>query len=708
MAMKPTLQVDISMVIGQILGLEHASELKTHMQDIDAVARQASKEIQVFANYLGIAFNSQNVRSAQDLERELAKSGMSARSFGDQIQIVARNIDGLRGSLNLVKGVNGLEGSMGSLSVGRMDAITQVSNAYKQIVSAEREVASLQSKGISGEPYRLATEQLKYYQQELVNVKANLGVVNTEEDNAVGKITRKNEHIIEGIHANRDYNEAINAVLETQRQLADVEARIRGVSPADQNSEYYQTLVKQRDILKENLNTYSEYATTQAGVSKQTIKNLNDEYNENQKILNQKADLDQKKEAERIENQKAAQINREYLSSLQQQHQAELELLRLQQQAGSTPSATQSKAILSQQQYVNQLKATTAELDTQRQQFQHNDAQMEMYNSTTQKAGLQQSKFSAQVDKTTMEVQKQTSAFSSALTSMKQMFTNVMFSAVSWKIVSGIINSIKNAISTVKELDKELVSLQIATGGTRQKAEELLDTYNKLGRQLGATTVDVANAAVEWIRQGYSVADTNTLITNSMILSKVGQIESAEATEYLTSAMKGYKVSVEDSLGVIDKFTKVDLLAATSSADLAEAMSRTASSANLAGVSMDKLLGYLATTQEVTQKSASSIGESYKSIFARFGQIKAGNFVDNETGEDLSDVQKVLAKFNIELYNSEGEMRNVGTILDEIAGKWETYKDVQKNALTTALAGKRNARTYRNIWHIRVENDYIG
>lgn len=689
MAMKPTLQVDISMVIGQILGLEHASELKTHMQDIDAVARQASKEIQVFANYLGIAFNSQNVRNAQDLERELAKSGMSARSFGDQIQIVARNIDGLRGSLNLVKGANGLEGSMGSLSVGRMDAIAQVSNAYKSIVSAEKEVASLQSKGISGEPYRLATEQLKYYQQELINVKANLGVMNTEEDNAVGKIARKNEHIIEGIHANRDYNEAINAVLETQRQLADVEARIRGVSPADQNSEYYQTLVKQRDILKDNLNTYNEYATTQAGVSKQTIKNLNDEYNEKQKVLNQQAELNQKKEAERIENQKAAQINREYLSSLQQQHQAELELLRLQQQAGSTPSATQSKAILSQQQYVNQLKATTAELDTQRQQFQHNDAQMEMYNSTTQKAGLQQSKFSAQVDKTTMEVQKQTSAFSSALTSMKQMFTNVLFSAVSWKIVSAIINGIKNAISTVKELDKALVSLQIASGGTRQSAEELLVTYNELGRELGATTLDIADAATQWIRQGYSIADTNTLIKNSMILSKVGQIESAEATKYLTSAMKGYKVSVEDSLGVIDKFTKVDLIAATSSADLAEAMSRTASSANLAGVSMDKLLGYLATTQEVTQKSASSIGESYKSIFARFGQIKAGKFVDDETGEDLSDVQKVLAKFNIELYDAEGNMRNVGSILDEVASKWNTYNDVQKNALTTALAGTR-------------------
>ena len=39
-------------------------------------------------------------------------------------------------------------------------------------------------------------------------------------------------------------------------------------------------------------------------------------------------------------------------------------------------------------------------------------------------------------------------------------------------------------------------------------------------------------------------------------------------------------------------------------------MSRTANSANLAGVEMHQLLGYLAVVGEVTQKSMSSVGES--------------------------------------------------------------------------------------------------
>ena len=47
-----------------------------------------------------------------------------------------------------------------------------------------------------------------------------------------------------------------------------------------------------------------------------------------------------------------------------------------------------------------------------------------------------------------------------------------------------------------------------------------------------------------------------------------------------------------------------------SAGGLAEAMSRTAASAKMAGVDMDKLLGYLAVTGEVTQKSMSQIGES--------------------------------------------------------------------------------------------------
>ena len=98
-------------------------------------------------------------------------------------------------------------------------------------------------------------------------------------------------------------------------------------------------------------------------------------------------------------------------------------------------------------------------------------------------------------------------------------------------------------------------------GSTRGEAREMLSTYSQMAQELGSTTKEVATAAVEWQRQGYTVAETNTLIKNSMILSKVGMIESAEAQQYLTSAMKGYNKSVNQSLSIVDQLTAIDMKA---------------------------------------------------------------------------------------------------------------------------------------------------
>ena len=70
-------------------------------------------------------------------------------------------------------------------------------------------------------------------------------------------------------------------------------------------------------------------------------------------------------------------------------------------------------------------------------------------------------------------------------------------------------------------------------------------------------------------------------------------------------------------MGIVDKLSAVDVNAATGADDLARALRQTASSAKIAGVGMDDLLGYISVVQDVTQKSADSIGNSFKTMFAR-------------------------------------------------------------------------------------------
>ena len=249
---------------------------------------------------------------------------------------------------------------------------------------------------------------------------------------------------------------------------------------------------------------------------------------------------------------------------------------------------------------------------------------------------------------------------------------------------------IRDLYNNVVELDKAMVNLQIASGKTREATKELVKEYADLAKTLGATTAEVADAADTWLRQGYSTEEANTLITNSMMLSKLGQMESAEASKALTSAMKGYGVAVEDSVQIVDKLTKVDMEAAASAGDIATAMAETATSAKLSGVSMDALIGYITTVKEVTQDGSESVGVFFKTLFARMNNVAAGKFIDDETGESLNDVEAVLGNLGIALRGVNGEFRNSSDVLDDVAARWDTFNDTERNAIATAMAGARN------------------
>jgi len=289
------------------------------------------------------------------------------------------------------------------------------------------------------------------------------------------------------------------------------------------------------------------------------------------------------------------------------------------------------------------------------------------------------------------KIQRETDTLGNKL---KDTFTSKILQTFAYAIIGIATRALKQLYQNVVELDRAITDLQIASGKTREETEELIKAYSKLAKQLGATTLEVAQSADTWLRQGYSIEEANTLIYASMMLSKLGQIESAEASKALTSAMKGYKKEVEEATDIVDKFTAVDMEAAVSAGDIATAMAETATSADIAGVSMNKLIGYIATVAEVTQDGAESVGTFYKTLFARMNQVAAGNFIDEETGESLNDVETVLNELGIALRDTNGIFRSSGDVLDEVASKWENFDNVEQHAIATAFAGTRQQEKF--------------
>lgn len=253
------------------------------------------------------------------------------------------------------------------------------------------------------------------------------------------------------------------------------------------------------------------------------------------------------------------------------------------------------------------------------------------------------------------------------------------------------LKAIKRAASDAKtaivDMDKAVTDLSVAQGQGRDTAANYLKQLNLQAQSIGATTKETAQSADSWLRQGKSVKETGNLVYDSMILSKLGQIESAKASEYLTSALNGYKKSASEAIDIVDKLTAVDMESASDAGGLAESMSRTASAASMAGVSMDKLIGMISTVKEVTQASDESVGNMFKSVFSRMNQIKAGKFVDEETGESLNDTEKVLNKIGISMRDTNGQFLSSEKILDEVGSKWKSFDGVTQRAVATAMAG---------------------
>lgn len=54
-------------------------------------------------------------------------------------------------------------------------------------------------------------------------------------------------------------------------------------------------------------------------------------------------------------------------------------------------------------------------------------------------------------------------------------------------------------------------------------------------------------------------------------MSKLGMMESTEATTKLTSTLNGFKMEAKDAIGVVDSLVSVDLAAATSVEEISTA-----------------------------------------------------------------------------------------------------------------------------------------
>lgn len=266
---------------------------------------------------------------------------------------------------------------------------------------------------------------------------------------------------------------------------------------------------------------------------------------------------------------------------------------------------------------------------------------------------------------------------------------------------------IQQVYQNILKLDEAMTNLRIVTGSNTEQAKSMMNTYNDLAMQLGTTTQAVAQSAAEWLRQGYSVSEANELIKSSTYLSRLGFMDMGQSVTALTSVMKGFRIEATNSMDVVDKLTQLDAKYATTAGDIATALSRTSAVAREAGLNLDQTAAALTTMIDVSQQDAGSVGNAFRTILARYGNVKATAFTslvgDSEDIDDangsINDTEKVLGAIGIKIRSSSSDMRDFDDVMDELADKWVTLTDVEKNLKQSSIMEQSIIANPLNCWN---------
>lgn len=276
----------------------------------------------------------------------------------------------------------------------------------------------------------------------------------------------------------------------------------------------------------------------------------------------------------------------------------------------------------------------------------------------------------------------------STLQSVAQTLKNTIKWELSSNIVHGLESALSGAVSYAKNLNTSLTNIRIVTGQSAEDMAKFATAANKAAKELSTTTKAYADASLIYYQQGDNAeqAAKKAAITIKAANSSFNT-SAAEMSEYLTSVWNSYKVGANELERYVDIMAALGAKTATSLEEIATSMQKVAATANTVGVSMEQVSSIIATVSSVTRESAESIGTSYKTIFARMGDLKLGETLEDGVG--LGQVSKQLSSIGVQILDTSGNLRDMGDIITDLGTKWQTMTAAQKTATAQVVAGKR-------------------
>lgn len=323
------------------------------------------------------------------------------------------------------------------------------------------------------------------------------------------------------------------------------------------------------------------------------------------------------------------------------------------------------------------------------------------FSDSLKKSGMTLEKYQNQLYQLGPEGQKAFSDLSKAITlaevplkrtsSLMSELWTTMKNTARWQLTSSAMHSfigaIQHAYYYAQDLNESLNNIRIVSSASVEQMDKFAEKANKAAKSLSSTTLDYTNAALIYYQQGLTDKEVADRTEVTLKMANAARESATTISDQLTSVWNNFYDGSESLEHYADAMVRLGADTASSSSEISEGLQKFSSVASTIGLSFDNAAAALATITATTRESADIVGTALKTLFSRIQGLKLGKTLDD--GTDLNKYSTALHKVGIEVKDTDGQLKDMDVILDEMGTKWNTWSRDTQVALAQTVAGVR-------------------
>ena len=266
-----------------------------------------------------------------------------------------------------------------------------------------------------------------------------------------------------------------------------------------------------------------------------------------------------------------------------------------------------------------------------------------------------------------------------------------MKNTMRWQLTSsvlhGFVGSLEQAYGYSKNLDRSLNEIRIVSEKSAEDMARFAEQANKAAKALSTTTTNYTDASLIYYQQGLTDQEVLDRTETTIKMANVAGTIAETASQQLTAIWNNFYDGSQSLEHYADVMVKLGAATASSSDEISEGIEKFAAVANTVGLSYEYAASALATVTAQTRESASVVGTAFRTLFSRIQGLTQGETLDD--GTTLNKYSQALATVGVQIKDTDGELKGMDEILDNLGSKWNTLAQDQKIALAETVAGVR-------------------